>query len=256
MTVAIRQIGPCLAGEVSGIDMRQPLHAAGSGGDPCRHGPIRGAGVPRPEDRRRAAARLHPQPRRDRAGAATPACARPTSTGLPTTFADVSNLDKNNRPFARDDRRRLFAIGNRLWHSDSSFKETPAKYSLLHARRIPSKGGNTEFADMRAAYDALDAETKAICEPLVCEHCQIYLAPADRLFRPQRRGARALRAGAPSAGAHPSGDRAQVAVSGLACRRHRRLADARGARLPARPDRARDPARVRLYAQMARSATS
>jgi alpha-ketoglutarate-dependent 2,4-dichlorophenoxyacetate dioxygenase len=50
----------------------------------------------------------------------------------------------------------------------------PAKYSLLHARSIPSKGGNTEFADMRAAWDALDDETKAVCEGLVCEHSQMY----------------------------------------------------------------------------------
>src|SRR5439155_140979 len=93
---------------------------------------------------------------------------------LPTSFADVSNLDKHDKPFARDDRRRLFAIGNRLWHSDSSFKVIPAKYSLLHARRIPSKGGNTEFAYMRAAYDALDDETKAEVEDLVCEHSQMF----------------------------------------------------------------------------------
>ena len=78
---------------------------------------------------------------------------RPEDHRLPTTFADVSNLDKDNKPFARDDRRRLFAIGNRLWHSDSSFKVVPAKYSLLHARSIPSKGGNTEFAYMPAAYE-------------------------------------------------------------------------------------------------------
>jgi alpha-ketoglutarate-dependent 2,4-dichlorophenoxyacetate dioxygenase len=93
---------------------------------------------------------------------------------LPTTFADVSNLDKDNKPMALDDRRRLFAIGNRLWHSDSSFKVIPAKYSLLHAHSIPSKGGNTEFADMRAAYDSLDQETKDLVEDLVCEHSQIY----------------------------------------------------------------------------------
>ncbi|MED5356826.1 MAG: TauD/TfdA family dioxygenase, partial [Pseudomonadota bacterium] len=93
---------------------------------------------------------------------------------LPTTFADVSNLDQNNKPFAYDDRRRLFAIGNRLWHSDSSFKVTPAKYSILHARSIPSKGGSTEFADMRAAYDSFDQETKEMIEGLVCEHSQMY----------------------------------------------------------------------------------
>ena len=98
----------------------------------------------------------------------------PDEYRLPTTFADVSNLDKNHEVFARDDRRRLFAIGNRLWHSDSSFKRVPAKYSILHARRIPSKGGNTEFADMRAAYDALDDDTKNQIEELVCEHSQLY----------------------------------------------------------------------------------
>src|SRR5437016_11221866 len=98
----------------------------------------------------------------------------PEEYRLPTTFADVSNLDKDNNVYARDDRRRLFAIGNRLWHSDSSFKVVPAKYSLLHARAIPSKGGNTEFAYMPAAYDTLEAETKAEVEDLICEHSQIF----------------------------------------------------------------------------------
>jgi alpha-ketoglutarate-dependent 2,4-dichlorophenoxyacetate dioxygenase len=99
---------------------------------------------------------------------------RPDEYRLPPTFADVSNLDQDNKPFARDDRRRLFAIGNRLWHSDSSFKVVPAKYSLLHARQIPSKGGNTEFADMRAAYDVLDQDTKDLIDPLICEHSQMF----------------------------------------------------------------------------------
>jgi alpha-ketoglutarate-dependent 2,4-dichlorophenoxyacetate dioxygenase len=87
---------------------------------------------------------------------------------------DISNLDANNNVLARDNRRRLFSLGTRLWHSDSSFKVVPAKYSLLSARVIPSAGGNTEFADMRAAYDALDDETKAECEGLVCEHSQLF----------------------------------------------------------------------------------
>lgn len=99
---------------------------------------------------------------------------RPEEHRLPTTFADVSNLDKDGKPFAADDRRRQFSIGNRLWHSDSSFKVIPAKYSLLYAHAIPSKGGNTEFADMRAAYDALDAETRELAEDLICEHSQLY----------------------------------------------------------------------------------
>jgi alpha-ketoglutarate-dependent 2,4-dichlorophenoxyacetate dioxygenase len=87
---------------------------------------------------------------------------------------DISNLDANNNVLARDNRRRLFSLGTRLWHSDSSFKVVPAKYSLLSARVIPSAGGNTEFADMRAAYDGLDDETKAECEGLVCEHSQLF----------------------------------------------------------------------------------
>ena len=89
-------------------------------------------------------------------------------------IADISNLDANNNVLARENRRLLFSLGTRLWHSDSSFKIVPAKYSLLSARIIPSKGGNTEFADMRAAYDALDDETKAECEGLVCEHSQLF----------------------------------------------------------------------------------
>ena len=87
---------------------------------------------------------------------------------------DISNVDRNNKVMGRDDRHRLFSLGNLLWHSDSSFKPTPAKYSLLSARIIPSTDGNTEFADMRAAHDALDDETKALVKDLVCEHSQIY----------------------------------------------------------------------------------
>ena len=89
-------------------------------------------------------------------------------------IADISNLDANNNVLARENRRRLFSLGTRLWHSDSSFKVVPAKYSLLSARIIPSAGGNTEFADMRAAWDTLDDDLKAECLPLVCEHSQLF----------------------------------------------------------------------------------
>jgi len=87
---------------------------------------------------------------------------------------DISNLDRENRVRAIDDRARLFGLGNMLWHSDSSFKATPAKYSLLSARVLPSAGGNTEFADMRAAWDALDPAMQAELRDLVCEHSQLY----------------------------------------------------------------------------------
>ena len=87
---------------------------------------------------------------------------------------DISNLDKHGELLPRDDRRRLFSLGNMLWHSDSSFKDVPAKYSLLSARTIPGTGGNTEFADMRAAYDTLDEATKREVRDLICSHSQIF----------------------------------------------------------------------------------
>jgi alpha-ketoglutarate-dependent 2,4-dichlorophenoxyacetate dioxygenase len=94
---------------------------------------------------------------------------KPGELRLDPAFADVSNLDKDNVPLARDNRRRLYSLGNRLWHSDSSFKAIPATYSLLSGRIVVDKGGETVFADMRAAYDALDGATKEQIEDLVCE---------------------------------------------------------------------------------------
>jgi alpha-ketoglutarate-dependent 2,4-dichlorophenoxyacetate dioxygenase len=93
---------------------------------------------------------------------------------LSAELADVSNLDKDHQPLARGDRRRMFNLGNQLWHSDSSFRAVPAKFSLLSGRTVTDDGGNTEFADMRAAYDDLDDRTKAEIENLVCEHSLIY----------------------------------------------------------------------------------
>jgi alpha-ketoglutarate-dependent 2,4-dichlorophenoxyacetate dioxygenase len=173
MPVSTRQIGPCFAAEVEGVDMTKPLS------------PEDVAAIHAGMDRY-AVLVFHDQQIDDAQQLAFTkslgeiehaigtSLRGPEELRLPTTFADVSNLDKNDRTFARDDRRRLFGLGNRLWHSDSSFKVTPAKYSLLHACSIPSKGGNTEFADMRAAYDALDDETRAEVEGLVCEHSQIF----------------------------------------------------------------------------------
>jgi alpha-ketoglutarate-dependent 2,4-dichlorophenoxyacetate dioxygenase len=89
-------------------------------------------------------------------------------------IADISNLDAEGQVLARDDRRNLFNIGNQLWHTDSSFKRIPAKCSLLSARELPSSGpiggGETEFADMRAAWDALPEAKKRQLHGLVVEH--------------------------------------------------------------------------------------
>jgi alpha-ketoglutarate-dependent 2,4-dichlorophenoxyacetate dioxygenase len=85
-------------------------------------------------------------------------------------FADVSNLAPNNEVWGKSSRTRMFQLANRLWHTDSSFKRLPAYASLLYARSIPPIGGHTEFADERAAYDALPEETKRRIGSLVAEH--------------------------------------------------------------------------------------
>jgi len=89
-------------------------------------------------------------------------------------MVDISNLGVDGSILAADDRRRMFNLGNLLWHSDSSFKATPAKYSMLHARVLPPSAPNTEFADMRAAWDALPADLQEVARPLVCDHSLIY----------------------------------------------------------------------------------
>src|SRR5919197_3827768 len=173
MPVITRQTGPCFAAEVDGIDMTKPLTPDEVA---AIHGGMDEYAVlvfhdQRIDDEQQLAFTRSLGEIEHAIGTSLRA---PDEYRLPTTFADVSNLDKNNQVFARDDRRRLFALGNRLWHSDSSFKAIPAKYSLLHARSVPSKGGNTEFAYMVAAYDALDADTKAEVEDLICEHSQLF----------------------------------------------------------------------------------
>jgi alpha-ketoglutarate-dependent 2,4-dichlorophenoxyacetate dioxygenase len=173
MTISVRQIHPVFVGEVSGIDISKPLtpdqvKAVEAGMDRYavlvfhdqkitdeqqmafsqNFGPLedaRGGNITKPEDKR-----------------------------LQVGMNDVSNLGRDGQPLSRESRVRLFNLGNMLWHSDSSFRAIPAKYSLLSARVVNPVGGNTEFADMRAAYDTLDAATQAQIDDLVCEHSLMY----------------------------------------------------------------------------------
>ena len=85
-------------------------------------------------------------------------------------LADVSNLDENDEIRSGSDSWRLMQLGNQLWHTDSSYKRVPGKLSFLSAHELPPAGGETEFADLRAAYDALDAATQERIEDLVAEH--------------------------------------------------------------------------------------
>jgi alpha-ketoglutarate-dependent 2,4-dichlorophenoxyacetate dioxygenase len=163
---------PFFAGEVSGIDLRTPVTAADVAA--IESGMARYAVLvfrdQRIDDDQQVAFSRHFGPLEEATGDLRPVAERRIAMAL----NDISNLDQNGQVMARDDRRRLFGLGNMLWHSDSSFKAAPARYSLLSARVLPSAGGNTEFADMRAAYDALDDETKAQVQDLVCEHSQIH----------------------------------------------------------------------------------
>jgi alpha-ketoglutarate-dependent 2,4-dichlorophenoxyacetate dioxygenase len=174
MAVSIRPLHPVFVGEVDGIDCRKPLGPAevaaiDAGMDEyavlvlreqnitdedqiafTRHfGELESYGTPG-HIRQRGEQRLGPG------------------------IADFSNLDRDGGIMSAEDRVWFFKLGDRLWHSDSSFRPVPAKYSILSGRVIPSWGANTEFADMRAAYDALDERTKTEIEDLVCEHSLKY----------------------------------------------------------------------------------
>jgi len=85
-------------------------------------------------------------------------------------LSDISNLTADGGILQRGDRRREYSLGNRLWHTDASFVDPPGRYSMLHARVIPPAGADTEYADMRAGYDALPPDTKASLEGLRVHH--------------------------------------------------------------------------------------
>ena len=87
---------------------------------------------------------------------------------------DISNLDRTGGKMETADPKRLFSLGNMLWHSDSSFKVIPAQYSILSAKIIPATEGDTEFADMRSAWRALDEKTQQKCLGQVTRHSQLY----------------------------------------------------------------------------------
>ena len=176
MAIDIKPIDPVdrpfFAGVVTGIDLTKPqspqdIAAVHDGMD--KYGVLVFHGQPINDDQQLACSRaLGPLEQ------STGDIAAPQDRRMSMDLSDISNLDKHSKLLARDDRRRLFGLGNQLWHSDSSFKPIPAKYSMLSARTIPDADGNTEFADMRAAYDALDEKTKREVQHLICSHSQIF----------------------------------------------------------------------------------
>ncbi|MEN3376979.1 MAG: alpha-ketoglutarate-dependent 2,4-dichlorophenoxyacetate dioxygenase [Hyphomicrobiales bacterium] len=173
MTISIRQIHPVFAGEVTGADLTRPMTeperaAIEAGMD--RYAVLVFRGQTITDDQQMAFTLNFGAIENAKDGNIT----RAEEYRLKKGMVDVSNLDKDGKPLERSDRRRMFNLGNRLWHSDSSFRAIPAKYSILSARTVANEGGNTEFADMRAAYDTLDDKTRAMIEDMVCEHSLIY----------------------------------------------------------------------------------
>ncbi len=195
MTLDIRALTPNFAGEVSGIDLTQPVTseqvaAIEAGMD--RYAVLVFHDQRFTDEQQKAFSANFGALEHTAGGNVTKA----TEKRLDPYMADVSNLGLDNKPLARDDRKRMFNLGNQLWHSDSSFRAVPAKYSLLSGRITVGKGGQTQFCDMRAAYDALEDATKTEIEDLICEHSLIYsrgllgfddLTPEElAMFRPVR----------------------------------------------------------------------
>ena len=173
MSITIRDLNDGFAGEVSGIDLRQPLSAdeinqLEEGMDRLAVLVFRDQSLT--DEQQVTFSRNFGEIELSVGGNVT----KPEDRRLGVELADVSNLDQNSKVFDPSDRRYLFNLANQLWHSDSSYRPVPAKYSLLSARTVPATGGNTEFADMRAAYDALDDVSKAEIDDLICEHSLLY----------------------------------------------------------------------------------
>src|ERR1700761_4876415 len=143
MTIEIKPVDPVnrafFAGEVSGLDLNKPLtpdEVASVHAGMDQYGVLVFHGQKIDDEQQLVFSKsLGPLEQ------ATGDIAAPQDRRMSMELNDISNLDKNNQILARDDRRRLFGLGNMLWHSDSSFKDVPAKYSLLSARQIPDADG-------------------------------------------------------------------------------------------------------------------
>jgi alpha-ketoglutarate-dependent 2,4-dichlorophenoxyacetate dioxygenase len=173
MTIAARPIHPLFVAELTGADLSRPLDPATR--DEIERAMDRYAVCVLPsqkldDDKQTAFASLYGPlevspltHQRDGGPLAPPRIQN-------RNIFDVSNLDESGNILPLDDQRRAYRQGNELWHTDSSFRQKSATWSMLHARVIPPNGADTEFADTRAAYDALPDSTKRKIENLVAEH--------------------------------------------------------------------------------------
>ncbi len=166
MTIGVTPLHPAFFAEIRGVDLRRPVPPsvlAEIEAAFARYAVLLFPGQPLSDEEQIAFSELF-----------GPLEVNPNYAGqrmrLRPDIADISNLDADGRLLPRDSNRNLFNLGNQLWHTDSSFKHVPAKCSLLSARELPQTGGETEFADLRAAWDALPEVEKRRLDGLVVEH--------------------------------------------------------------------------------------
>ena len=175
MAIQIRPVHPLFVGEVTGIDLTQkltPSQVAAIEAGMDQYAVLVFPGQAIDDDQQLDFTRNFGEPEVTLAGQ----MARPEDRRFQRLeLGNISNLDGGgNKLRDRNDSRRMYALANRLWHSDASFRAVGAGYTLLHARIGPSRGADTQFADMRAAYDALDDDRKADAESLIAYHSIIY----------------------------------------------------------------------------------
>jgi alpha-ketoglutarate-dependent 2,4-dichlorophenoxyacetate dioxygenase len=169
MTIATSALHPLFVGEVSGVDLRILVDRETFGQIAQaldRYAVLVFRGQPLSDNQQIAFSRLF-GPIETALGSIRKD--RKTRLGN-RLLAEVSNIDANDKIRSSSDPWRMMQRANELWHTDSSFKRVPGKISFLSAHELPPTGGETEFADLRAAYDALDATTKEQIEDLVAEH--------------------------------------------------------------------------------------
>ena len=172
MALALEPLNDAFVAEARGIDLSRPIDAATAAAVEAamdRHAVLVFRGQPLDEDQQLAFTRWF----------------GPLDLGLKKVFRapnrlrheesiDISNVGLDGKVLARDSKKMFSNLANQLWHSDSSFQQPPAKYSLLSAQVVPPHGGDTEFADMRAAYDALPDDMKRRIDGLVSEHWALH----------------------------------------------------------------------------------
>jgi alpha-ketoglutarate-dependent 2,4-dichlorophenoxyacetate dioxygenase len=170
--IEVKQLHPLFVGEVSGVDLKKPLdaetfQAVVKAIDRCAVLVFRDQAIG-DEQQMAFSANFGEL-------VTTSLALRPGyKPRLHARMTDISNLDEKHEVLEADDRRRLYALANRFWHTDNAFRKIPAKYSMLSARAIPPEGGETEFADMRAAYDALPDKKKQEIDGLIAMHSIIH----------------------------------------------------------------------------------